>query len=290
MSQHPVTVMTFNLRGSMMEIDGANYWPHRANLNIRTLRHYHPDLIGFQEFQSGHRDAYAEHLPQYAHTPGLNTIDDSAYGMQNPIYWLNDRFDLLQTGGFYLSKTPDVWSMGWDGVFVRCATWVHLFDKAANLPLFMLNTHLDHIGEQARRGAARLILTQLPTINPEGWPAIITGDFNSRVWAIEENGGVIPPGMEEEATPAGVVQGIFTAAGWRDTFAEAGHTEDAQTNTFHDFKGTAYPAIGQRIDWVLVKDGATRQVRTLSCDIIRDAEPPLYPSDHYPVMAGVLIE
>jgi endonuclease/exonuclease/phosphatase family metal-dependent hydrolase len=283
-------VMTFNLRGSMMQIDGANYWPHRADLNIRTLQKYTPDLIGFQEFQTGHLAAYQEHLPDYAYELGLNSIDDSDYGMKNPIYWRRDRFDLLASGGFYLSDTPEVWSDGWDGVFVRCATWVHLHDKVTDSPLMMLNTHLDHIGEQARRNGTRLIVSQLPRINPEGWPTVITGDFNARVWAMEDHGGVIPEGMEEEATPAGIVHEIFLGAGFRDTFTEAGHDEGIHTNTFHDFKGTDYPAIGQRIDWILIQDGKNQRLNTLACDILQDAEPPLYPSDHYPVMAVLRVE
>lgn len=283
-----IKAMTFNLRGSMLEIDGVNYWPHRADLNISVLRRAAPDIIGFQEFQIGHRDSYAAHLPEYEHVIGHNTIDDSEFGMQNPIYWRRERFALRDCGAFYLSETPERWSVGWDGVFVRSVNWVRLHDTQAGFDLIALNTHLDHLGETARQHGARLIVGHLQAFAAD-LPVIVTGDMNSRVWAVEANGGHIPPELSEEATPPGTVHRIFTAYGLRDTFNEAGHAESADTNTFHDFKGEDYPAIGQRIDWVLIGDGAGHRLQTLDCAIIRDAQPPVYPSDHYPVMATVRV-
>ena len=39
-----------------------------------------------------------------------------------------------------------------------------------------------------------------------------------------------------------------------------------------------------RVDLILTHAGATA-FQTTSCTIVRDAQPPLYPSDHYPVVA-----
>lgn len=284
-----IKIMTFNLRGSMMEIDGANYWPHRADLNIRTLKKYAPDIIGFQEFQSGHQSAYQAELPQYDYVIGLNTIDDSIYGMQNPIYWRRKRFTLLDQGGFYLSDTPDEWSHGWDSAFVRSATWVKLHDKTIDRPLFILNTHLDHLAEHARQQSAKLIIRQLANRVLPDTTTFITGDFNSRVWAAEDHGGTIPTGYEMDALPAGTVHQFFTDAGYQDTFMLAGNQDAPTVNTFHDFIGDEYPAISQRIDWVLVKPAPTDRFHAITSEIIRDHEAPIYPSDHYPVMATLSI-
>jgi endonuclease/exonuclease/phosphatase family metal-dependent hydrolase len=272
-------VMTFNLRGSMFEIDGDNYWPHRADLNLRVIRQANPDLIGFQEYQSGNQASYDTGLTDYAYEQGPVTIDDSEFGMYNPIYWRRDRFHRRDGGAFYLSPTPDTWSYGWDTSLVRAATWVRLHDTTTHQDLIALNVHLDHLGEQARVEGARLVVRRLQALR-DGLPVVITGDFNSRVWAIEDAGGVFPPGLEEEATPAGTVHQVFTHAGYQDTFLAVGHTDSPASNTFHNFQGIAYPAIGQRIDWVLV-DGFT----PTDCTIIRTGEPPVFPSDHYPVMA-----
>ncbi len=281
-------VMTFNLRGSMFEIDGANYWPHRVDLNIRTIKAYDPDIIGFQEYQSGHLADYDKHLPEYAYELGLMTIDDSEFGMQNPVYWRKTRFKLEDAGQFYLSETPAVWSLGWDSVLVRAATWVRLHDLIHGQSVFVLNTHLDHLGEAARVNGARLVVEKVDTLR-DGLPTLVMADFNSRVWAMEDHGGTFPPGMEEEATPAGTVYAVFAQAGYTDTYRAAGLQEGIDTNTYHGFEGENYPQIGQRIDWILTLDGGAQYIKTRDCAIIRDGEPPLYPSDHYPVLATVEI-
>lgn len=45
-----------------------------------------------------------------------------------------------------------------------------------------------------------------------------------------------------------------------------------------------------RIDWILVRDGASCPARIASCDILRRARPPVYPSDHYPVIADIELQ
>ena len=43
-----------------------------------------------------------------------------------------------------------------------------------------------------------------------------------------------------------------------------------------------------RVDWILTRDG-TRHLHTSSSTIVRDAAPPLYPSDHYPVVSELVV-
>ena len=60
--------------------------------------------------------------------------------------------------------------------------------------------------------------------------------------------------------------------------------------TFHGFEGArcwaAQHHMAGRIDWILTLDGA-RPVRPLTCLIAHDQEPPVFPSDHYPVVADL---
>ncbi len=62
----------------------------------------------------------------------------------------------------------------------------------------------------------------------------------------------------------------------------------------HGFHGVTYFALAWggevywRVDWIMVRSGQ-QSVQTTSCTIVRDAEPPVYVSDHYPVLAEVLI-
>src|ERR687883_1786156 len=66
-NEHPIRVMSFNVRGSFHDARKKNAWRNRAALNVATIERYAPDAIGLQEAQRGNLEAYHEHLPRYAH-------------------------------------------------------------------------------------------------------------------------------------------------------------------------------------------------------------------------------
>ena len=280
-----INLMTFNIRGSLFEIDGDNVWSNRADLNVRTIRRCDPDIIGFQEFQAGNRAVYDEHLPQYAVELGPQTCTTGDYAFYNAIYWKHERFERVDGGGFYVSETPETWSSSWDSSLVRGAAWVRLRERTGGADFVMLNIHLDHIGEQARVEGARVAVRRLDALcRAEGLPAVVTGDFNSRAWAPPEGDGPPPPSFYTgDIPPAGSVHRVFTQAGFVDTYHAAGHADHLDTNTYHDFLGSGNPPFAMRIDWILTRDGLHHRFDVKSNTIVRDAEPPLYPSDHYPV-------
>src|SRR5215212_7928787 len=62
--------MSFNVRGSFRDQGTPNAWPERAALNVETIGRSAPDVIGFQELQSGNLETYREGLPRYDRLPG----------------------------------------------------------------------------------------------------------------------------------------------------------------------------------------------------------------------------
>ena len=52
-------VMSFNVFTTLLAGDEIEHpsdvWADRADLNVRTIRRYAPDLIGVQELDAGHR-------------------------------------------------------------------------------------------------------------------------------------------------------------------------------------------------------------------------------------------
>lgn len=285
-------IMTFNIRGCFAEMDGENVWQNRADLNVQTINRQAPDLIGFQEVQAGNLATYDQHLTAYEHELGPRTIieDSDEWTMYNPIFWRRNRFNQVDSGGFYLTRTPDRWSADWNSTFVRGATWVRLEDTQTGEQFIHINTHLDHIAELARVEGSKVIVQQAQDIG-DHWPMIVTGDFNSRAWAPpDEDPAAYPPPVESEnLPPAGTAHGVYLKAGFRDAYLETGNQESLGTNTFHAFHGPDFPPVALRIDWVLIRNGS-QQIRAESCRTIRDAQPPLYPSDHYPVVAELVIE
>ena len=255
-------VMTFNVRGFYHAQDGANAWDSREALNLRTIRRCAADLIGFQEVQGGNLRVYHRELTDYHYVAWPEN------GNQPPhewpaIYWRPDVLRPLESGGFWLSETPEVWSASWDTDCIRSATWVRFEHRASGRPVLHLNTHLDHVSEQARVEGTRLILQRLRML-VDGGVAIVTADFN--------------------AAPDSATHRLFIDDGFADAHVAAGNSAaPLDSFTYHGFEGPAFrgsDAAPRRIDWVLIRGAAVR-----SCEIVRDGEPPLWPSDHFPVVA-----
>jgi endonuclease/exonuclease/phosphatase family metal-dependent hydrolase len=269
-----LAVMTFNIRGNGEEKDGINHWSQRRQLNIQTIRRVNPDILGLQEVQYGNLAAYHNDTHNYHHYLGLNMN----YGNFNPIFWKKDRFRLTNAGEFWLNPAQrrDKPAIEWGTHNIRSTTWVILEDMYSGKYICHINTHLDHISEQARVNGSKLILDRWHTI-ADGLPTLVTGDFNSGRW--------IPPELGFKVPYTDDTLKLYERAEFVDTYTLF-HTDGFGSNTFHNFEGESYqPAHSYglwRVDWILAQD-----LRATSCDIIRDAEPPLFPSDHYPVVAVV---
>jgi len=262
--------MSFNVRGSSRDRGKANAWKNRADLNVEVIERRTPDLIGFQELQRGNLETYRERLPQYAYVLGPRYGNRPPYDF-NAILFDAGRLELLGSGGFWLSETPERYSASWGTRVVRSASWAHFRLSETGLPLLHLNTHLDHVSRPARVEGGRLVLRKSDELLKDEPPVVLTGDFNCR------------PG-----TP---VYRNFVEGGFVDTYLAAGNEDGRDANTFHAFEGSRYrearPGLGpRRIDWILLKD-PRRHIRVGSHLILRDREEGsgVYPSDHYPVLA-----
>jgi endonuclease/exonuclease/phosphatase family metal-dependent hydrolase len=253
-----LSIITYNIRGALYD-DGANSWPYRAPLNVHLLEQHAPDLIGFQEvhqenlaiFQTNHGYTQLQGMPYNDHAPFQYTA----------IAWNSQCLRQIDSGGFWLSETPEVHSRSWDTSCVRSATWAKLEWLETGLTFLHLNTHLDHISELARVEGAKLIVQFLEKV---GLPLVVTGDFN--------------------CPPTSAAYRLFKEHGFIDTYLLSGNIGPRWT--YHGYRGQAYTPHQQdsdRIDWILLRDWPA-EVHVDSCTIVEDAEPPLYPSDHYPVM------
>ena len=172
----PLRVMTFNIR-TATDADGANRWDQRRDAMAAMLADRRPDVIGVQEARRGQIDDLMSRIEGYAWVG--DGRDGAGKGEFCPIFFDRRRFDLREHGTFWLSEQPEAPSKGWDGAFPRIATWATLRDKRSGREFVMLNTHLDHRGEQARVEGARLIVSQMNQLS-NGRPIIVTGDLNAR--------------------------------------------------------------------------------------------------------------
>ena len=94
------------------------------------------------------------------------------------VFYDTGRIDLLEWGTYWLSETPFQPSLGWDAVCRRTATWTLLKDKLTGRNFYFVNTHLDHVGKEARRKGLLLLVNRIAAMNPDGYPMVLTGDMN----------------------------------------------------------------------------------------------------------------
>ena len=277
LDEYPIRVMSFNIRGAFRDNLKTNAWRNRAALNVATIERAAPDLIGLQECQRGNLKAYGKKLPRYFLLRGPR-YGNLVHRDHNAILFDQERLNLLDSGGFWLSKTPGKYSRGWQARVARSVNWAVFGLPGTTLSFLHLNTHLDHKSGLARREGSKLILRRVQRLADglgDAPPIVVTGDFNSR--------------------PGNPTYENFAAAGFVDTFLAAGNEDTQEANTFHAFEGPrfrdAHPGRGpRRLDWILLKDPRNR-LRTEAHRIVRDGDEisGLYPSDHYPIVADLAL-
>ncbi|HWL53947.1 MAG TPA: endonuclease/exonuclease/phosphatase family protein [Chthoniobacteraceae bacterium] len=283
-------ILTCNIRRATYDSVDAktgNNWDARKGFCAEIILRQKADIICFQELGRKQFSFLKKELAGYGWTEmrGKTPLGRDPY---HAIAFRLDRFKKYSSGGYWLSETPHVpGSRSWGSSGIRMAEWVRLIDKASGKEFRVLNTHLDHIGQEARVQQARM-LTEDSNAYPPDYPQILTGDFNvdTRNPAVE----------------------LVRKAGWTDSYASI-HGDEDPGFTFHHFQGPAYekrqmrvdpvtfqtiffakqtagnahfPKMG-KMDWIFLHG----KMKASAAEIIRDDHDGHYPSDHYFVSATV---
>jgi endonuclease/exonuclease/phosphatase family metal-dependent hydrolase len=261
----PLRVMTFNIRYDNPR-DSANAWPYRKDWVASLIRFHGADAVGVQEALLRQLNDLDARLPGWSRV-GVGRADGRGAGEFSAIFYRTERLEVLESGTFWLSPTPEVaGSKGWDTAIERIATWARFRDRRTGCRFLHLNTHFDHIGEQARQESARLIRHRLMALS-SGLPVIVTGDLNT--------------------TPSSVAYRIFTRdtipgaiAPLADAFTTSRTGHYGPTSSWTEFKAIEP---GRRIDYVMV----SAKVEVLAHGILPDTWDGRFPSDHLPVLAAL---
>ncbi|MVN76843.1 endonuclease [Hymenobacter sp. HMF4947] len=255
----PLRVATYNLRFNTAS-DGPDAWPNRKELVKNLVRYHDFDVFGTQEGLRGQLDGIAE-LPEYAFV-GHGRDDGQAAGEHSAIFYKKARLHLLQSGDFWLSQTPDRPSLGWDATCCnRICSWAKFRDVQTKREFFFFSVHFDHQGVEARRQSGRLMVQKIQEIASNA-PVICVGDFNST------------PDTEQIQTMQTLLQ---------DAFRSTKQPAYGPVGTFTGFKLDA-PLL-DRIDYIFVSKGS----EVLDYAVLTDSVRGHYPSDHFPVLATIVL-
>jgi endonuclease/exonuclease/phosphatase family metal-dependent hydrolase len=170
------TVMTYNIRLDVAS-DADNDWNHRKNFLTNQLAYYTPDIFGIQEALPHQVVDIQLALPEYKHI-GIGREGENQ-GEASSIFYQSKQYAVQNETTFWLSPTPDVLSKGWDAACLRVCTFGLFTQLKTGKQFWVFNTHLDHMGEEARTNSLELILAKIKAVNTQNYPVILMGDFNS---------------------------------------------------------------------------------------------------------------
>lgn len=269
---------TYNLRYANHDDSlHGNGWGQRYPVLVNMIRFHGFDIFGTQEGLYPQLQDMLQTLPGYTYI-GVGRDDGKQAGEHSAIFYRTDKFELLESGNFWLSTITDRPNKGWDAALPRICTWGKFREKAAKFTFYMFNLHMDHIGVKARAESSKLILQKIKEF-PKDIPVILTGDFNvdqyNESYTLINESGIL-----------------------RDAF-ELSPVKLASIGTFNGFNTDEYT--DKRIDHIFVSKAfmvqrygiLTDTYRTKQTDNVagqKEIYKARVPSDHYPVMIGVTHE
>ncbi len=216
----------------------------RAPLLKEVLDNYNPDIVGFQEVMTDWLELLTDwYSKDYEIFYKKRSYNDSE---ATPIMWKRDKFECLDKGYFWFSKTPWIDSLGGCKYLCnRICMWVRLREKATNKVFFYFNTHFG-FGDEYQVESAEMIKQTADILKAE--TVIVTADFN----------------MEPDSPAYAKMTEYF---------------KDANMLTIKDMGPTfhGYGRFDAHIDYCFVNDG----VNVSDSKVIRDKVNGIYPSDHF---------
>lgn len=261
-TQLDLNIMTYNIRYDNPD-DGANNWKFRKDNAINMIRFNEVDILGMQEVLVHQLNDISGQLKEY-NSVGVGRDDGKEKGEYSPILYKKNKFELVDSGYFWLSETPDKPSKGWDAACERIATWVLLKEKKTRKKVFVMNTHFDHIGQKARQESVNLIKTKMAQLG-KGLPQIFMGDLNA-----DPNSSVMRSLLTADSTSAFLDSKNRASVVYGPSW------------TFHDFDKIPFKD-RPIIDYILVN----KEVSVQKYGVLAENLNETYLSDHAPVCVKI---
>ena len=282
-SAQTLNVGSYNIRmHSKVDYKNGDGWTQRRDVLCDLVAFTAFDIFGAQEVCHDQLEYMLSRLPEYGYV-GVARDDGKQKGEYSPVFYRKERFELLDSGTFWLSETPDKVSYGWDAVCRRVCSWGYFKDKQTKKKFWFFNTHMDHKGKVARVEGAKLVLAKIAKMCGAKATVILTGDFNVAQDSPAYN----------TFAQSGVLKDAYVLAPVK--FAPAG--------TFNSFKVTNHS--DRRIDHIFVtgcdvlryglltyhywsdEKGEDSSLKDAPSEISAQLRGVHLPSDHYPISVTV---
>jgi endonuclease/exonuclease/phosphatase family metal-dependent hydrolase len=256
-----LNVMSWNIRYNN-SADGVNAWPNRKDWVAEIIVRSKADIAGFQEVLVGQFEDLKARLPEMD-AYGVGRDDGKQGGEFSPIFYRKGRLEVIEKATFWLSPTPDQpASKSWDAALPRIASWIKFKDRKTGIDFYVINTHFDHRGTQARTESAALLVKRLRDQFSD-LPVILVGDLNTTPHSAPYN-ILIGKGTQDQRS-------------FFDAYEHSDQKPEGPNSTWNGFQAIVP---NQRIDFVFT----TKSMKVMRLQILDDQREGRFPSDHLPVV------
>lgn len=252
-----IKVATFNLRRDFI-FDFNRRWNVRSNIAVDIIKQSCADIIGVQELLPLMKDDLKSKLTEYYFIG--NGRCKKQMNEHSDIIINNKKFEIDSYETFWLSRKPDVpGSRLMTAMFPRICTAAIIKYNGKRIRVY--NTHLDNVSPWARLYSIDLILENIKHQNEiEQMPVILTGDFNAR-----PDSKVIYKLMNNDCIK---LINVFTGEG-----------------TYHGMRYKYGKYYHRQYDYIFVSD----DINVNAVYLDKTVHDNIYPSDHYPLIAELVI-
>lgn len=172
-----VRVLTQNLRYA--NDAGGNSVAERALRFTALVEEYRPDIIGTQEATPLWTQVLTENLSdEYGMVGVFRDGTGHAGDEANYVLYRKDRFELVDSGTFWLTDEPEEVGRVEGALCNRICTWAYLRDVRTKELILIANTHLDHSNDTIRKAQIEVLLREIAA-DIKNHPVLLTGDFNA---------------------------------------------------------------------------------------------------------------
>lgn len=232
---------------------------------ISLLEEYDFDVFGSQEpYITQIEDMMEEISDRYAWLGECTGDPSSRKTHYNPIFYKKDRLEVLEHGTVPFSEVAG--TIGYGAMYARSCTWAKFKDRRTGNIFFLFNSHFDHQGVEAREVSAEILVSAVRRI-AAGYPAFLTGDFNS----------------DEDTVPYKI---ILDSGFINDSMTAVDDPENAEYFSMSRYKPMeTVKKTGKHIDHIFYTPNS---VRIESWKLITDSYNGRFGSDHLPIMVEML--
>jgi len=246
----PETATSLRVSTYNLWVQTGAAWDQRKSDVAKLIQDNKFEICGFEEASWEQRSYLGTALQSEYNIVafGRDTGGDASNaGEMSGILYDKARFELLESGRFWYSQTPNVPSNGWDETnFKRFCVWGKFKDVKTQKNFYVFQSHMP-LADVARKEACRMLVEKVSEMVTDDTPVFCTGDFNATPDATE---------IASTIGNSGVLKDSYDLAPQK--------TGPAYT----------YPTRKTRIDFIFVKDAEVLSTRVIMSPL----------SDHYPVV------